>query len=81
MSRNFVLAVLLMLGLFIGLSTLLSATADANPQYCCCETSCHALGTCEKTYDWEEVGECANDVYCTRSCTESSRDACGALEP
>ena len=78
MNHTIVTTMFLILGLIIGLGlSIPSAPADANPQYCCCETSCHALGTCETHFDWEKIDECASDVYCSRGCTEASMDTCG----
>lgn len=73
------LLTLALFGLAIGLpigAYLQPATADE--QYCCCETDCHALGACDKSYRWTEIDECANDVFCARSCLDVGSSACGS---
>ena len=78
MMRRFTwLMTLALFGLAVGLpigAHLRPAAADE--QYCCCETDCRALGTCEKSYQWSEIDECASDVYCARTCTDSPSSVC-----
>ncbi len=77
-KRSTCLLTLALFGLAIGLlfgGTLQPAAADE--RYCCCEADCRALGTCEKSYEWTEIDECASDVYCSRTCTDAGSSACG----